>query len=203
LGIVDLTHEMPAKSAVLLDGLNFHSSRSESRLLATHIEAPAYLVNDGKTLDLFEVASFVRDAVVLDLIHMEPGQPIDDEDLEAAEEGAGLSVREGEVVVLRTGWEEHAQSEDYWSSHPTLSENGAEYLEFKRIVAVAVDTPNLDRPETSVLPVHTILMRRGIFVIENLCNLGQINQSRFRMVAMPLRVRAASSFVRAVGILEE
>jgi arylformamidase len=203
LGIVDLTHEMPSKSAVLLDGLNFHFSQSESRLLATHIEAPAYLVSDGKTLDMFEPASFVRDAVLLDLTHMKPRQLIDDEDLEAAEEGAGLAVREGEVVVLRTGWEEHARSEDYWSSHPALSENGAEYLEFKRVAGVAVDTPNLDSPENSALPVHSILMRRGIFVIENLCNLGEIDQSRFRLVALPLNVKAASSFVRAVGFVDD
>jgi arylformamidase len=203
LRIIDLTHEMPSKSSVLLEGLDFHSNRSESKLLATRIEAPAYLVNDGKTLDLFEPASFVRDAALLDLTHMKPRQSIDDEDLEAAEEDAGLSVREGEVVVIRTGWEEHAQSEDYWSSHPALSENGAEYLEFKRVAGVAVDTPNVDHSENPALPVHTILMRRGIFVVENLYNLGEIDQSRFRLIALPLRVRAASLFVRAVGILDD
>lgn len=199
--IIDLTHEMPSKSSVLLEGLDFHSNRSESKLLATRIEAPAYLVSDGKTLDLFEPSLFVRDAALLDLTHMKPRQSIDDEDLEAAEEGAGLAVREGEVVVIRTGWEEHAQSEDYWANHPALSENGAQYLEFKQVAGVAVDTPNIDNPEDPVLPVHTILMRRGIYVVENLCNLGEIDQPRFRLVALPLRVRAATSFVRAVGIL--
>jgi arylformamidase len=203
LRIVDLTHEMPSNSPIPLDALNFHSNRSENKLLATRIEAPAYLVSGGKTLDLLEPASLVRDAVLLDLTHMKPNQLIDDEDLEAAEEGAGLSVRDGEVVVLHTGWEKHAQSEDYWSSHPALSENGAEFLEFKRVTGVAVDAPNMDSPGNSALPVHSILMRRGIFVIENLCNLGEIDQSRFRMVALPLRIRAVSSFVRAVGILED
>jgi arylformamidase len=194
---------MPNTTSIPLDGLDFHSNRTESKLLATRIEAPAYLASDGKTLELFEPASFVRDAALLDLTHVKPRQQIDDEDLEAAEEGAGLSVREGEVVVIRTGWEERARSEDYWSSHPTLSENAAEYLEFKRVVGVAVDSPNVDLPETPTLPVHTILMRRGIFVVENLCNLGEIDQSRFRLVALPLRVRASASFVRAIGISDD
>jgi arylformamidase len=194
---------MPSTSSISFEGLDFHSNRSQGRLLATRVEAPAYRVRDGKTLDMLEPASFVRDAVLLDLTHMKPRQSIDDEDLEAAEEGAGLSVREGDVVAIQTGWEEHAQSEDYWTSHPALSKNGAEYLEFKQVAGVAVDTPNVDRPENPALPVHTILMRRGIFVIENPCNLGKVDRSRFRLVALPLKVRAPSSFVRAVGILDD
>jgi arylformamidase len=201
--IIDLTWEMPDRTSIPLDGLDFHSSRSESKLLATRIETPACLVTDGKSLDRFEVGLFVRDAALLDLSHVKPRQQIDDEDLEAAEEGAGLSLREGEVVIIRTAWDANVRSEDYWLSHPALSENAAEYLEFKRVAGVAADTANVDLPENPTLPVHTILMRRGIFVIENLCNLGEIDQSRFRLVALPLRVRASVSFVRAVGILDD
>ena len=200
---IDLTHELSGRSSVVLEGLDFHSDRLDSKLLATHIEAPAYLMSDGMTLDQFEPGSFVRDAVLLDLTHLESRQPIDDEHLEAAEEGAGLALREGEVVIVRTGWEKFAGREDYWSSHRALSENGAEYLEFKRVVGVAVDTASVDQPGNRTLLVHSILMRSGIFVIENLCNLGKIDQPRFRLIALPPRIRAAVSFVRAVGLLDE
>ena len=36
------------------------------------------------------------------------GQLIDDEGLEAAEESAGLTVREDDIVIVRTGWEKHS-----------------------------------------------------------------------------------------------
>ena len=137
--IIDLTHKMRSESAPVLRKLDFHSNISKNRVLATHVEAPAYLMREGKTLDQFEPDLFFRDAVLLDLTHMKPRRLIDDEDLEAAEEEAGVAIREGEVVIIRTGWDQHARSKRYWSDHPALSENGAEYLEFKRVCGVGID----------------------------------------------------------------
>lgn len=201
--VVDLSHELSNKTVLVLDKLDFHSSEGENRFRTTHIEAPSYLVPNGKALNHFEPASFIRDAIVLDLTHMEPKQLIDDEDLEAAEEGAGLVIREGEIAILRTGWERFSESENYWSRYPALSENGAEYLEFKRVTGVGVDTPSVDSPGDQALPVHSVFMKKNIFVLENLCNLGEIDQSRFELIALPLRVKGSVSLVRAVGVLDD
>ena len=183
--IVDLSHELSNNAFLVLDQLDFHLSKAENGLPATHIEAPSYLVPNGKALNHFEPTSFVRDAVLLDLTHMKPKQLIDDEDLEDAEEGAGLAIREGEIALLHTGWERYSESDNYWLSHPALSENGAEYLEFKRVIGVGVDAPNVDSPGNRALPVHSILMKKNIFVLENLCNLSEIDQSRFELIALP------------------
>jgi kynurenine formamidase len=201
--IVDLTHELRSESAPVLDKLDFHTNISENRFLATHIEAPAYLMSEGKTLDQFDLQSFLRDAVLLDVSHMKHGQLIDDEDLEGAEEDAGLALREGEVVIIRTGWDKHGSSEDYWSDHPVLSENGAEYLEFKRVGGLGIDTASIDPASNHELLAHSILFRNEMFVLENLCNLDQVDEERFRLIALPLRIKAAASLVRAVALLGE
>ena len=200
--VIDLSYRISEGFALVSEHSDFHSGRSDGGLLATRIEVPGYLIAGGKTLNSFEPESFVRDAVLLDLTHMKPRQLIDDEDLEAAEEGAGLAIREGEIAILHTGWERFGSSEDYSSSHPALSESGAEYLEFKRVVGVGTDLPNVDYPENQALPVHSILMRGGIFVIESLCNLSEIDQPRFRLIALPPKIKAPVSTVRAVGALD-
>jgi len=46
------------------------------------------------------------------------------------------------------------------------------------------------------------LMRAEILVLEDLCNLEKIQQSRFRFMALPLKIRGPTSHVRAVAILE-
>jgi kynurenine formamidase len=169
----------------------------------TRIETPAYLFSDGKRIDQFGLESFVADSVLLDLTDKEPGQPIDDEDLEGAEERAGIGLREGEVVLLHTGREGSQHDDNVPTPHAYLSENGAEYLEFKRPFMVGTDAPSLDPNGSKELSAHSILMRAGILVLESLCNLEKIQQSRFRLLALPLKLKGSTSPVRAVAILEE
>lgn len=165
----------------------------------THIEAPAQLLGKGKRIDEVPVQAFMSSSVVLDLTSKSPGQEIDDEDLEAAEERGGLSIRDGEAVILSTG----ADAPSKAANHVCLSENGAQFLEFKHPCLVGTDATSLDRYENVSSPAHTILMQAGILVLEGLCNLKEIEQPRFRLVALPLRIRASSSPVRAVAILDD
>jgi kynurenine formamidase len=46
-------------------------------------------------------------------------------------------------------------------------------------------------------------MKKNIFVLENLCNLSQVDQSRFELIALPPRVKASVSLVRVVGVLDD
>lgn len=162
----------------------------------TRIEAPGYLIEGGKRIDQHGSDSFEVQAVLLDLAHKKSGQPIDDEDLEGAEERAGLAVREGEAVILHTGCDDEAQ-------YPYLSQNGAEFLEFKRPFIVGTDTANLDQGDSEGLPAHAILLRAGILVLEGLCNLEKIQQARFRLSVVPVTARAAVSTVRVAAVLDD
>ncbi len=188
--IIDLTVE---SSPELLSS-NAHAG--------TRIEAPAYLFDDGRRINQFGLEAFLLEAVLLDLTNKEPGQPIDDEDLEAAEEQAGLALRDGEAVILHTGSTGPGGDAGLSVSHPYLSQNGAEFLEFKRPSIVGTDAPSLDPQNGEGLPAHAILMKAGILVLESLCNLSGIEQARFRLVAFPLKLKASTSPVRAAAILD-
>jgi kynurenine formamidase len=142
--------------------------------------------------------AFVTDAVLLDLTRKRPGEAIDDEDMEAAEEDAGLAVREGEAVVLHVSSLAERRAS---GKHAFLSENGAQYFEFKRVGMVGIDARGLGVTDRS--PTHKILLQSDIPVLEGLRNLDQIDAARFKLVALPLKVKAAVSPVRALAILEE
>lgn len=185
LRIIDLTSEFSLESFLR----DTHAS--------THIESPAYLFDDAKRIDQYELETLVKPAVLLDLTHKEPGQAIDDEDLEGAEERAGLSLREGDAVLLQTN--RGSASENY----PYLSENGAEFLEFKRPSIVGTDAPSLDPHGRSDWLAHAVLLRAGILVLEGLCNLHEIGQPRFQLLALPLKLRASAAPVRAAAVILE
>jgi arylformamidase len=164
----------------------------------THVDAPAYLIPNGKTIDRFAPEFFLKDAVLLDLTNAGAGEQIEDEDLEAAEEEAGLAVRQGEAVILHTGWSKTEHGDQY----PFLSQNGAEYLEFKRTGIVGVDTPNVDGSRNMDSPAHSVLLRSEILVLEGLCNLNLVEVERFRLIALPLKANGPCSPVRAVALVD-
>lgn len=158
------------------------------------------MVIGGRAVDQIAVECFVREAVLLDLSNTTSGDVVDDEDLEGAEEEAGLTVREGEAVIINTGWKRNGGER---LNHTALSRNAAEYLEFKRVSMVAADIPNLDSPSGTTFEIHEILLRNGILVVENLTNLGELDQSRFSLVVLPLKISARATLARALTILDD
>jgi kynurenine formamidase len=186
LQIVDLTIEQSLNSYL------------KKPISGTHLCAPAFAFKRQSTIDQLKPDVFLADAVLLDLTRKKPGEAIDDEDMEAAEEDAGLAVREGEAVILHTG--SHAESRAS-RKHAFLSENGAQYFEFKRVSMVGIDAASLGETNRSV--THKVLLKSNIPILEGLCNLNQIDATRFRLVALPLRVKTAVSPARALAILEQ
>ncbi len=125
---------------------------------------------------------------------------VDDEDLEGAEEGAGLAIRDGEIAIIQTGWEQFYSQPNRYRSHPALSVNAAEYLAFKGVSAVGIDAPSIDPSTDSKLSAHSVLFRREILEIENLRNLDLIEEPRFQLFALSLNVKAASSPARVIAV---
>ena len=190
---VDLSHPLQSGMAPLT--LKPHPTKP-----ITIVEVPA-LIQGGKRIDRLPVSSFFKSAVLLDLTSKRRSEVIDDEDLEAAEEAAGLAVREGEVVLLWTGWEKYAGMRGYGAGFPSLSRNAVEYLLFREVSGVAVDCPSVDSDQK--LTVHRALFRGGVLVIENLRNVEMIAQSRFQLIFFPLKVKAGRSAVRVVAVVDD
>jgi arylformamidase len=163
----------------------------------TRVEAPAFVKRRGKTVDQISVEKLLRSAVLLDLSGKTVGM-IDDEDLEGAEEAAGISVRGDEVVILQTGSD--GISKRRGPGFAGLSRNAVDYLLFKRIAGVGIDSSSID--DSKRMQAHEALLRKDVLVIENLCNLREIDESRFRLLVIPLRMKAAGSPARVLALLE-
>ena len=109
-------------------------------------------------LGIENVPPIVTSAVLLDAkAHlgggkaMQPGQMVTKADIEAMLESQGLGWRgilPGDVVYIHTGWSENWADPDeakrYYTMGPGLSEDGAKYLEDRKVVLVALDNPFTD-----------------------------------------------------------
>ncbi len=114
----------------------------------------------------------------------------------------GLDLQ-GKAVLVHTGWEVHWETEQYFSDHPFLTRQAAEYLANAGVTLVGIDSLNIDDTADGYRPAHSILLGEDIPIVEHLCNLGQVPITGFKFFAVPIKVLNFSTFpVRAFALLE-
>ena len=164
----------------------------------THVDAPSHIGLEA-SLDSFDLERFVFDARVVDCTDYGSREPIGTEAL--PDDDAG------DMIVFRTGWDDHWGSARYLD-HPYL---GAGVVD--RCVeagwSVGLDTLNPDptpgenaaSEEPDGFPAHSELLSRGLVILENLTNLAGLG--RCRLFAVPLSIaRGDGSPVRAFAAVE-
>jgi kynurenine formamidase len=104
----------------------------------------------------------------------------------------------GRAVLIRTGWDRHWGTPEYFRGHPFLTADAATYLAGTGAVLVGIDSLSIGDSGDPQRPVHTLLLGAGIPVCEHLTNLDALPASGFRFSAVPPRIRPLSTFpVRA------
>jgi len=114
---------------------------------------------------------------------------------------AGLDVA-GKAVLVHTGWDRHWRTQAYLVGHPFLTAEAAEHLRDAGAALVGIDSHNIDDTAGTARPVHTILLRAGIPIVEHLTGLDALPAEGFVFNAPPPRVKGMGTFpVRAHAIL--
>ena len=89
----------------------------------THMDAPAHMLRDGKTLDQFPADKYIGTAYVLDCSDL-AGKEIPKARLQLH----ASEIEAADFLLFYTGWEKYWGSEQYFSPFPVLSLEAAEYL---------------------------------------------------------------------------
>jgi kynurenine formamidase len=164
-------------------------------------------------LSVDTIAPVIARGVLLDVPgtvghDLEPGHAVSADELAAAAEG--VELREGDVVLVRTGSGAHWADRPRYEAGPGVSPDGSRWLAGRRPVAVgadnlAWDVPGIDDPELGTLPGHTVLIvRAGILIIEslNLEALAADGVREFAFVCLPLKLRGGTgSPIRPIALV--
>lgn len=151
----------------------------------THIDAPYHFWPDMITIDQVSLDRLVGPAILLDIRgKARAKEPIT---LSMLKE-AGLPEKEelaGKRLILFSAWaEEHWNKPDFYTENPYIHTETAEYLSKSGITALGVDCA-VDPGDP--FPVHRIMLKQGIPLIENLVNLDKLPKE-FTLVALPVKV---------------
>ena len=108
----------------------------------------------------------------------------------------------GKAVLVHTGWSRHWGTDQYFTEHPFLTLEAAELLRDAGAALVGIDSLNIDDTADPRRPVHSILLKSEIPVVEHLCNLERLPATGYRFHAVPVKVRRFGSFpVRAYAVV--
>ena len=204
--LIDLTHvihpDMPVypgtEKPVFSDGTSLEKEGFLEKKISffshtgTHMDAPAHILKEGKTLDALHVESFMGKALCIDVT----GEFIEEEFLRKYEG----ELKDVDFVVFRSGWSKFWGDEKYFRDFPTLTCKAAEFLCEFDLKGIGLDMISIDKVENETLSIHKIILAKEIVIIENLTNLGKLPKS-FELCVLPLHVKDADGApVRAVAV---
>ncbi|MFP4050813.1 MAG: cyclase family protein [Thermoplasmata archaeon] len=169
------------------DGYNYF--RLETGLHAgTHIDIPMHMTDDETHMNEVPLNRFTGNGCILDVRNQSP--------IEYKDEYSEI-VKENDIVLLYTGFDEKYGSKEYYADHPIVDESLAQFFVDKKIKMLGMDIPT---PDKHPFNIHKTLFKNGILIIENLTNLSELSDVEdFEIIAFPLKIKADSSIARVLA----
>lgn len=163
----------------------------------THVDAPTHFYNARPTIEQVALEKCVGPALLIDLTPktLLVQSVIDVADLvDYAEQ-----LQAAGKLVLKTGWAQRWGDPAYFTDHPVITGEAAQFLVDCGVHLVGVDTPSVDRPPFAA---HLVLLGNNVVILENLTNLDAIATPLFQLIALPLKLTGReASPVRAIAMI--
>ncbi len=166
----------------------------------THMDPPAHLYADGKTLDRFPAEQFIGKALVVDCSRLVEGEAITMDLVR----NYGEKADKADFLLFYLGWDKRWGTEDYFGDYPCVDEEVLDYIMAGDYKGIGFDVIGLD-PITDVnLTRHKKLFANCDMVnIENLKNLELCGNELFWFGCFPLKLENCDgSPIRAVAWFE-
>ena len=155
----------------------------------THVDAPRHFIPNGATLDQVPLDTLCGKAKIINFSALPECYEICAQDLENAFESTF-----SERVIFRFDWDKKAlMTNRYYTHHPFLSLEAAEWLVKKKVKLVGMDTPQPDNPLHSRTSekdaqIHKYLLGNGVILVEYLVGLDAVRSTCVDFFAAPLKI---------------
>lgn len=194
-----------SQDGLMYGGIDACASQSNQGLTQLGVDMVDPILCRGVMLDV----AALHDTDVLD-----PGYEVTVADLEGAAAAAGVSVVNGDAVLIRTGWAEHWTDADLFRGQvagaPGPGEEAGRWLaeHGARVTGAETIAFEVIRPGEghATLPVHRVLLvESGINIMEvmNLTTLAEADVHEFLFIAAPLKiVGGTGSPMRPIAVVD-
>jgi kynurenine formamidase len=193
--IIDLT--MPLKPG--MRGVTFETAKTMkndgwyARMLhlyshaGTHMDAPIHFNVSEETIDNIPLEQCIGDAWLIDATMVKPKGLIHVDHLGEVT----TKFRRGESLLINTGWSKVASDPvRYRNELPRISDELAKWCVANHVRMLGVEPPSVADVNNieELTHIHKTLLSGGVIIIEGLCNLDQIDQTKVMLHALPLKI---------------
>ena len=212
--VIDLTHKISAETTVypgtepptLIAAASIEKDAYNETIYhmfshtGTHIDPPAHIFEDGKTLDSFPASQFVGRALAIDASAVGAGGKITMDIVE----GYGDKLRSVDFLLFYTGWGKKFASPEYLTDYPIIDEGVLDFIIAADYKGIGFDVIGLDPVRYDHLKRHKQLFaEKEIINIENLCHLDECGSDLFQFACLPLKYENADGApARAIAWVE-
>ncbi|MEM7739965.1 MAG: cyclase family protein [Pseudomonadota bacterium] len=192
----------------------------------THIDAPWHYgpksgepgqETDALTVEHIPLDKCIGPGVVIDMTGKEEGDVITADDLQSELTRTGAMVKEGTIVLIRTGRDRYMGTKDYWKRGTGMGAEATSWLIDQGCVVMGIDQWGWDIPfhhqidqskkngkDDLFWEGHRLGQRRPYWQMEQLVNLGSLPADGFKVCVFPLKLVGASAApARVVAIFDE
>lgn len=203
--LIDLTHTIHSNITVFpgddpiqleqiktLESDGFNNFRLSTGMhVGTHIDGPMHMTSDSRMMAELPLEMFTGKGVLIDVRG--------EEKIEFRESFRKM-IQPGDIVLFYSGLDLIFGTPQYFTDYPDITDELARFLAGQRVKIVGLDWVS---PDHEPYPIHDILFKSNVLILENLTNLGQLlHATNFEVFAFPLKIKADSSIVRMVARVE-
>lgn len=164
--------------------------------IGTYLDSPFHFDPNGQSIERLNLEQLILPGVLVTCQGIQARQAIEPELF------ADLDLN-GRAVLFHTGWSHYWGQAEYLAG-PFLTEASGQALLAGGARMVGVDFLVADDMHNPRRPVHNLLLRNSVLIVENLTNLQALPAAGFSFHAVPVKVSGAAAFpVRAYGVVDD
>lgn len=144
----------------------------------THVDGTFHFINDGLTIDKVPFRSTVGPAKVFELDVL---KKIDTPDIDQ------LGIDENDIVIFKTRNSKLWKRREFTKDYVYITKQAAQFLAAQKVLAVGVDYIIPEAADDLSRPVHHILFKEQIILIEGLDMTG-VPPGDYLLICLPIKI---------------
>ncbi len=185
----DIPIKITEAKTIAKDGYNLKRITTGMHI-GTHLDSKMHMLKSNKGIDMIDPNLLIGKAQII--------RPSISNNIISMKDVVNQYDKKSKIVIYDLNWAMYFGDNKYYH-YPKFERSIFDFLLKNEIHLIGLDYPSPEYHDETGYEMHKDLLGNDIYIIENLCNLKQL-QGTIDFIALPMKLRGFDgSFIRCVG----